>query len=252
MGLIGLMNTLKLEGSKYNIRVNTIAPIAASRLTEDVLPPDLFQKMQPDYVAGIVVYLCSEECGETGVIMNTGAGFFSRAAILTGPGTFLGEGKTPPTPEDIRDHWTKINRMEGAGLLSDAGTALISFATPPELEKKETREKSATLNVAAVFNVLPEAFNANSAAGKDVIFQFHISGPGGGDWAVTVKDGACRVEKGKVDKPTTTIRMTDEDFIALITGKINGMQAYTSGKLKVEGDMMKAQLIEKLFTLKSL
>jgi len=250
MGLVGLMNTLKIEGGKYNIKVNTVAPIAATRLTEDVLPPDLFQKMKPDYVASIVVYFCSEACEETGVIMNAGAGFASRAAILTGPGTPLGDGKNPPKPEDIRDNWGKINRMEGAGLLSDAMSAVMSFATLPDAEKKETPSGGASRDVETIFMKLPEAFNAGAAAGKDVVFQFRISGPGGGDWTVTVKDGACRVEKGSADKPTTTIKMADEDFVALITGKINGMQAYTSGKLKVEGDMMKAQWVEKLFTLK--
>ncbi|MCX5855086.1 MAG: hydroxysteroid dehydrogenase-like protein 2, partial [Deltaproteobacteria bacterium] len=252
MGLVGLMNTLKLEGEKYNIKVNTVAPMAATRLTSDVLPPDLQKKMQPDYVAGIVIYLCSEACEGSGVIMNAGAGFFSRAAILTGSGTHLGDGKTPPTPENIRDHWEKINRMEGAGLFNDAATAVLSFAAPPDSGKKEPQKKSSSPDVEKIFRIMPESFNAGAAAGIDVVFQFCISGSGGGDWVVTVKDGACRVDQGTAEKPTTTIRMTDGDFIALITGKISGMQAYTSGKLKVEGDMMKAQLIEKLFTLKNL
>ena len=52
---------------------------------------------------------------------------------------------------------------------------------------------------------------------------------------------------GNHEKPTTTIIMSDEDFLALICGKLNAMKAYTSGKLKIEGDLMKSQLIEKLF-----
>jgi len=129
MALVGLMNTLKLEGEKYDIKVNTVAPIAATRLTADVLPADLQEKMTPEFVAGFVVYLSSEECKESGIVMNVGAGFFSRAAILTGSGTFVGDKKTPPTPEDIRENWTKINSMEGAGPLNDAGSAVMSFVT---------------------------------------------------------------------------------------------------------------------------
>jgi putative sterol carrier protein len=94
---------------------------------------------------------------------------------------------------------------------------------------------------------MPSAFNAAAAAGKDVTFQFNISGPSGGDWFVVVKDGACNVSTGKVDSPTTTIGMADTDFVDLITGKLDGMKAFTAGKLKVTGDMMKSQLIGKLF-----
>jgi len=57
MGLIGLANVLKLEGEKYNIKTNIIAPIAATRFTEDIFPPDLFEKMKPDYITPAVMYL---------------------------------------------------------------------------------------------------------------------------------------------------------------------------------------------------
>jgi putative sterol carrier protein len=67
---------------------------------------------------------------------------------------------------------------------------------------------------------------------------------------VTVKDGACNVQDGQAVKPTTTIKMADGDFVQLIQGKLDGMQAFSSGKLKVEGDIMKSQLIGKLFTFK--
>ena len=98
-----------------------------------------------------------------------------------------------------------------------------------------------------IFEKMPSAFNAAAAAGKDVTFQFNISGPTGGDWAVTIKDGACQVTAGTVDKPTTTIGMADTDFIDLIAGRLDGMKAFSAGKLKVGGDMMKSQLIGKLF-----
>jgi len=131
MGLVGFMNSLKQEGQKYNIKVNTIAPIAASRLTQDVLPPDLFEKLKPEFVAPIVLYLASEECKETGVVVNAAAGYHSRAAVMTGRGVTIGDGQSPPRVEDIRDHWQAINSMEGAQIYGDMTTAVFSFLSPP-------------------------------------------------------------------------------------------------------------------------
>ena len=94
---------------------------------------------------------------------------------------------------------------------------------------------------------MAEAFQADKASGVDVVFQYRITGPDGGEWHVIIKDGTCEVTKGEHGSPTTTIIMSDEDFLSLIQGKLNAMQAFTSGKLKIEGDLMKSQLIEKLF-----
>ena len=246
MGLVGLMNTLKLEGEKYDIKVNTVSPIAATRLTEDVLPPDLFKKLKPEFVAPLVLYLCSKACGETGMVFNAGMGYFNRAAVVSGPGTVIGDGKAAPSVEEIHRNWDAIHELSGAEEYYNVTVAfspMIDAFSP----KAEAPAAAEGLTVKTIFDRLPEAFQADKAAGVDVVFQFKISGPDGGDWYSTVKENTCEVNEGVHESPTTTIIMSDEDFVGLIEGTVNAMQAYTSGKLKIEGDLMKSQLIEKLF-----
>ncbi|MGI6387375.1 MAG: SDR family oxidoreductase [Desulfomonilia bacterium] len=112
MGLIGLTNVLKLEGAKYNIKTNVIVPVAASRLTEDVLPPEFFEKMKPDYITPAVLYMCSEECQDSGMIINATLGYYSRTAILTGPGAILSKDGKIPSAEEVRDNWNTITSLE--------------------------------------------------------------------------------------------------------------------------------------------
>ncbi|MBI5897394.1 MAG: SCP2 sterol-binding domain-containing protein, partial [Desulfobacterales bacterium] len=80
--------------------------------------------------------------------------------------------------------------------------------------------------------------------------QFTISGPGGGDWSLAIRDQRCELADGAHAKPTCTLKMAAADFCTMIGGQLPPMQAYTTGKLKIEGDIMKSQLIEKLFALK--
>ncbi len=112
MGVVGFANVLKLEGMKYNIKTNVIAPIAGTRLTEDVVPPGLFRRMKVDFVTPAVLYMCSEQCQDSGVIINAGLGYFSRSAVMTGEGVILSDGDKIPTPEEVMENWDKITSLE--------------------------------------------------------------------------------------------------------------------------------------------
>jgi len=248
MAIVGLMNALKIEGEKYDIKINTVAPVAASRLTEDVLPPDFFEKLKPEYVAPMVLYLSSETCPVSGGIYNAGMGFFNRAAVVTGPGVVISGEDPIPSPEDLVQQWDQVTSLKDGKeywhLNEQIGDLLAAFDAPAtDTAPADTGIASA----AAVFEAMPSAFQADAAAGVDTIFQYHISGDNGGDWHCIIKDSTCTVETGIHAKPVCILKMEDADFLDLMNGKLPAMQAYTSGKLKIEGDIMKSQLIEKLF-----
>ncbi|MGA0250718.1 MAG: SDR family NAD(P)-dependent oxidoreductase, partial [bacterium] len=108
MGLVGLTRVLAVEGARNNVRANAIAPIALTRMTEDLLG-DLGQKLQPEYVSPLVTYLAHESCEASGRLFSVGGG---RVAEV-----FIGEcdGYTSPTlsPEEVRDNWSQITDREG-------------------------------------------------------------------------------------------------------------------------------------------
>ena len=248
MALVGFMNTLRLEGDKYNVKVNSVAPVAATRLTQDVMPPDLFEKAKPEYVAPLVLYLCSERCTLTGAVYNAGLGYFNRVALVTGPGVAMGDGEKVPTPEAVQAQWDRIVSLREAREFPNAMAALEPMINAfIEKEKADTSGDEGQLTVKDVFAKMPGAFLSDKAAGVDVVFQFSISGPKGGEWHAVVKDQSCEVMEGEHQSPTTTIKMADADFVKLIVGELNAMNAFTAGKLKIGGDLMKSQLIEKIF-----
>ncbi len=112
MGIAGLMRSVKQEGAKYNILANTIVPVAGTRLTATVFPPDIVEKLKPEYVAPIVGWLCSDQCNVSGEIFSAGGGYFSRIAIMEGPGVFF-DVEADLTLENVVDNLDDIMNVEG-------------------------------------------------------------------------------------------------------------------------------------------
>jgi len=110
MAVLGLMNTLKIEGQKNNIRINAISPVAATRMTEGLMPPEVLEKLKPEYVTPGVVYLVSEDA-PTGAILTAGAGAFALSRIFETEGVYLAEGGL--SVEEVAANWEKINDTDG-------------------------------------------------------------------------------------------------------------------------------------------
>uniref|UniRef100_A0A3P9HUZ7 Hydroxysteroid (17-beta) dehydrogenase 4 n=1 Tax=Oryzias latipes TaxID=8090 RepID=A0A3P9HUZ7_ORYLA len=129
LGMLGLANTLAIEGRKYNIHCNTIAPIAGSRLTETVMPPDLVASLKPEYVAPLVLWLCHEQCQENGGLFEVGAGWIGKLRWERSQGRILRQKSKPMTPEGVRDQWKEICDFTNATKPTTIQESLASFVT---------------------------------------------------------------------------------------------------------------------------
>ena len=110
LGVVGFINTLKLEGQKYNINCNVLCPVAYTRMTENLMPPEAEQLLTPSSVTPAVIYLSSEN-GPTGTILCAGAGVYSVAKIMESDGENLG---LEASAEDLEKNWDKISDFSEA------------------------------------------------------------------------------------------------------------------------------------------
>ncbi|MBP57128.1 MAG: 3-oxoacyl-ACP reductase [Rhodobiaceae bacterium] len=110
LGVVGFVNTLKLEGQKYNINCNVLCPVAYTRMTENLMPPEAEQLLTPSSVTPAVIYLSSEN-GPTGTILCAGAGVYSVAKIMESDGENLG---LEASAEDLEKNWDKISDFSEA------------------------------------------------------------------------------------------------------------------------------------------
>jgi NAD(P)-dependent dehydrogenase (short-subunit alcohol dehydrogenase family) len=123
LGLYGLTRTLALEGRKNNILVNAIAPTGGTRMTEGLIPPQVFERLKPELVSPLVVYLGSEACQETSGLFEVGGGWIGKTRWERS----LGVGFDPEagfSPDDVAAQWAQICDFEGAAHPRDTIEAL--------------------------------------------------------------------------------------------------------------------------------
>lgn len=112
LGLVGLSNTLAEEGARFGIHSNVIIPMAASRLTQDILPPEVFDALSPDHIAPIVAWLCHEDCEENGSIVEAAGGWAGRYRWQRSKGIVLTDQRTKMVSlENVKDGWEKVVDM---------------------------------------------------------------------------------------------------------------------------------------------
>ncbi len=123
--LVGLTRTLALEGAKHGIGVNCVAPLAASRLSEGVLPPSVAARLPPAAVAGLVAWLCHPSCAATGQVYEAAGGTIARHVVHRGLGVHLGPD---PSLEAVSGSWDAINDVGAGESPASTADALLRFA----------------------------------------------------------------------------------------------------------------------------
>lgn len=263
LGLVGFANTLSIEGKGRNINVNTIAPVAGSRMTATVMPPELVEAFKPEFVTPLVLLLCHESSEETGGIFELGAGWVSKLRWQRTLGAYFPVDR-PLTPENIRDAWPVIINFDGATnptgtqealgpLIANlqnkgenarypTGASLAAPSSPASGSSGATSIGVAGFKASALFEALENAIKTNGSQMVKAIggiYQFNIKNTEGKtqQWGLDLKNATGSVSIGAPAKADCTLTVGDEDFVSIMTGKVNAQQAFMQGKLKIAGNM---------------
>lgn len=101
--------------------------------------------------------------------------------------------------------------------------------------------------IAQIFPVMAERLIPNKAEGVNAIIQFDLSGDNGGLYWLRISEGKCEAGQGQADNPKMTLKASADDYHAMVTGSLNPMQAFMSGKIKIQGDMSLAMKLQTMF-----
>jgi len=104
-------------------------------------------------------------------------------------------------------------------------------------------------SVPDIIQGMTDRFNKDAAAGMSAVYQYHITGDGGGHFYSEINDGELNVAQGDHDSPNITITISAEDYMEMVDGKLNGQMAFMTGKLKIDGDMSLAMKLGSLFNI---
>ena len=247
LSIHGFTQALAKEGESRNIKINTIAPIAGTRMTETVLSKDLIEALKPDYVVPLVAYLAHDSCEETGGLFEVGAGYVAKLRWERTEGKAYKYSEF--TAEALARDWeaiTDFSKFQNPESLNDTLREMMNNVESNQTAAEETKGDS--LKSEEIFAMMSEYLARGE--GKDLpekvgaIFQFDVkatkSGPVAGSWEIDLKSATPSCKKGVAKSPDAVFTMVDEDFEKVCLGTLNPQMAFMQGKMKIKGNLGKA------------
>ncbi|XP_003382406.1 PREDICTED: peroxisomal multifunctional enzyme type 2 [Amphimedon queenslandica] len=141
LGLVGFMNTLALEGQKYNVFCNTIVPAALSRLTQGLIPEEVGEIFKPEYIAPVVCYMCHENCTENGVVIESAGGWAAKVRLQKSGGVAMRKAENTFSIEDVQSNWDAITDMTCNPLYHTSASEATAHTVKLILEKLNDSSK---------------------------------------------------------------------------------------------------------------
>jgi len=224
-GIYGLTKVWALELAKAGVNVNCIAPMAKTRMTEDIaqVPDD----MKPEQISPMVLFLCSDLAKDVnGKIFGIHGQQLLEYKMVMTPGVTKA-GSAFWTPAEIKEALPRI----GAEPAPAGGAAPAAAAAPAAMTPAQIIDKA--------FELMPQVFVADKAKGWTATIQFEISGAN--PWTVMIADGKCTAKKGLEGTPTCKVKTDAQTYSDILTGKERPEKAFMGGKITATnlGDMMK-------------
>ncbi|MCP4871676.1 MAG: SDR family NAD(P)-dependent oxidoreductase [Proteobacteria bacterium] len=215
-GVAGFTRTLAKEGRKGGIRVNALAPVAKTRMTEDIdMVPD---DMTPEHITPMVIYLASELSeGVTGRVFGVHGNQMFEYKMTQTDGVTK-DGAEPWTAQEIADDFDAITR---------------EYESPAAAAAGEVDE------VSLAFAQIPKGFKADAAGSWKTNMHWVIKGAS--DQTLSIADGKCEYAEGLVGTPTCTVKTDKDTVVGMFSGTIDPTKAFMAGKISADnlGDMMK-------------
>ena len=171
MGIVGFMNSLKLEGEKYSILVNTVAPLAATGLAiqTGIFPKEVLPLLKPDFVASLVAYLCSDQCSTSGDIISAGGGYYAKVQVVEGRGIRF-DAAEEVSPETLAEKYDDITNMEGAVPFKSTRDELMVTLSPlTNVNHKRGKENGTVLITESI--KLSDGMHGSSATNRFDIWR---------------------------------------------------------------------------------